>query len=353
MKHTQVMEAVEVCRVADLCPNIQGPPGCGKTRGLLEYAERIGFMAVILSLSKIYDPVDTRGIPCVVNGHTVWNPPDFIRRNGKPVMIFVDDYGNAPPTSQANLNTLFLDRELGGHPLPEGTFVVAAGNRMSDASAIHATPAALANRMVWMTMGVDLDDWCNWALPAGVPIEVVFFHRYTAGAYLYPMYNSDAVKGKCELCKKQELEPGELCAPCLRRCRAFPTPRTWEFVGKIMQQHPDPGIQFELIAGCVGVEMATEFRGSLDLYDAPSVDAILLGPNTCKVPKQPAVLYSLARALGRKATKDNLEVITAYLKRMPPEFGVLTMRDAKTRDINILTCRAAIQWMSKNNDVLM
>jgi hypothetical protein len=122
----------------------------------------------------------------------------------------------------------------------------------------------------------------------------------------------------------------------------------------VLSHKPEPAIEFELIAGCIGASSATEFKGYLDLYRAlPSLDAILMGPSNAPVPKQPAALYAVATALGRRATVNNLDAITTYIQRMPPEFGVLTMRDAKTRDMNILNCRAAIQWMTKNNDVLL
>ena len=138
MKPSQLFEALDVCRKAGRAPNIQGPPGGGKTTIVRSYTESIDYAWLLLDLPMIYDPVDTRGIPANVNGKTTWLPPDYLHFNGKPTVVFVDDYGTCPPTSQANLMSLFLSRRLGGHDLPETTFVVAAGNRITDAAAVRS-----------------------------------------------------------------------------------------------------------------------------------------------------------------------------------------------------------------------
>ena len=353
MKPSLMLDAIKVCLMAGRAPFIEGPPGSAKTELVKLVARELDHNLLALDLSMIYDPVDTRGIPCNVDGHTVWLPPDYMVMNGHPTIVFLDDLPTAPPTSQANLFSLVLDHRLGGHPLPKSCRVLAAGNRVSDSSAAHAVPAAMANRFTWLRISVDQDDWCGWGLANGIRTEVLAYHRFTGGGKLYPMYNSEGMPTKCGLCQKN-LNAGELCGSCLHSYRAFPSPRTWEFVSQMLDQKPRPEIEFDLIAGNIGIPSATEFVGYLTLYRAlPSLDAILMGPTTAPVPKDPAALYAVATALGRRATSNNLDAVTAYLDRLPPEFGVLTMRDAKNRDMNILNCRAAISWMTRNNDVLL
>ena len=353
MKPTQLMEALDVCRKAGRAPNIQGPPGGGKSSIVRQYADKIDYALLLLDLPMIYDPVDTRGIPANVDGKTTWLPPEYLHFNGKPTVVFVDDYGICPPTSQANLMGLFLSRRIGGHELPESTFVIAAGNRITDAAAVHATPSALGNRMTWLKLSVDLSDWCSWALANDVETSVIAFHRFSGGTNLYPMFNDGDTPHKCGMCDKN-LQPGELCGQCLRNNQAFPTLRSWTFVSDMLKHKPSPAVESDLIAGNVGIAKATEFIGYLKMYrQLPSLDSILLGPKVAPVPKDPAAMYAVATALGRMATPNNLDTVCQYLDRVPPEFSVLTMRDATQRDKDLTSTRAFAQWGTKHADVLL
>jgi len=87
MKPSQLFEALDVCRKAGRAPNIQGPPGGGKTTIVRSYTESIDYAWLLLDLPMIYDPVDTRGIPANVNGKTTWLPPDYLHFNGKPTVV--------------------------------------------------------------------------------------------------------------------------------------------------------------------------------------------------------------------------------------------------------------------------
>lgn len=357
MKPSQLLKALEVCRKAGRAPNIQGPPGGGKTTIVKDYADSVGYRLLVLDLPMIYDPVDTRGIPCNVNGATVWLPPEYVYRiitdGDSPWVVFVDDYGTCPPTSQANLMGLFLDRRIGGHPLPESTFVVAAGNRVTDATAVNATPSALSNRMSWLTLSVDLNDFCHYGLTHDFDTSVVAFHRFTGGAALYPMFNDAEVERPCGLCG-HTLKPMELCGKCLRNNPAFPTPRTWSFVSDVIKQKPDADIELDLIAAQVGMAKGTEFLGYLRMYrELPSVDTILLGPKMAPVPTSPAAMYAVATALGRMATNGNMDSVCQYLQRCEPEYNVLAVRDAVTRDKTLAETRAFQAWATKFGDVLM
>ncbi len=357
MKATQLTKALATCYAAGRAPNIQGPPGCGKTSIVRQFAAGIGADLLVLDLPMIYDPVDTRGIPCNVNGTTVWLPPDYIHSvvtNGShPYVIFVDDYGNCPPTSQANLMSLFLDRRLGGHTLPDSVFVVAAGNRVTDATAVHATPSALANRMTWLTLTVDLQEWCNWALLNDIETSLIAFHRFTGGANLYPTYNGSDAQATCGLCSKT-LGAQELCSACTRNHHAFPSPRSWAFVSDILRHSPGEDIELELFAGNVGQAKALEFAAYLRMFrQLPSIDSILLGPKIAPVPDDPAAMYAVATALGRVATAGNMDAINQYLTRCHPEYSVLAIRDAVNRDRSLCNTRAFQAWATKYSDVLL
>ena len=116
-----------------------------------------------------------------------------------------------------------LDRQLGEYRLPDGWTVIAAGNRETDKAVTHRMPSPLANRFVHLDFEVNLEDWVAWALKAGVKTEVIAFLRFRPGLL-------------------HSFDPK-------RNDKSFPTPRSWEFVSKILKSSPPPELEFPLIAG--------------------------------------------------------------------------------------------------------
>ena len=81
----------------------------------------------------------------------------------------------------------------------------------------------------------------------------------------------------------------------------------------------------------------------------PDIDSIIRQPNAAKVPKdEPAIMYAVAGALAAKATKDNFDKICTYTQRIAPEFQVVLMRAALSRNRNLGGHASYIQWVSKN-----
>ncbi len=117
---------------------------------------------------------------------------------------------------------------------------------------------------------------------------------------------------------------------------AFPSPRSWEFVSRILDSlgsHSNPSIEHEVIAGAVGTGAATEFTAFLRMFrDLPNIDAILLHPLQESVPENAVAQYAVASALARCASDTNFDRICLYLNRLPTEFRVLCVRDATLRE---------------------
>ena len=101
----------------------------------------------------------------------------------------------------------------------------------------------------------------------------------------------------------------ELLSAFDRDANAFPSPRSWEFVSRILDSldsQSNPSIEHEVIAGAVGTGAATEFSGFLRLLEKsfrelPNIDAILLNPLQEPVPENAAAQYAVASALARCA----------------------------------------------------
>jgi hypothetical protein len=175
---------------------------------------------------------------------------------------------------------------------------------------------------------------CPWA-----------FSPYFSQRYLVDRYSS---RGNCI----SPFRP-ELLSAFDRAQNAFPSPRCWEFLSKILDAAPTPTVEHELFAGAVGNGAATEFSGFLRMFrDLPNIDAILLNPRREPVPESPAAQYAVASALARCASDFNFDRVCAYLERMPTEFRVLCVRDASLREPALRHTSSYTKWAIEHHSVL-
>lgn len=319
-----------------------GPPGVGKSSVIRQVATARGIGLIDLRLSQL-DAVDLRGIPSVLaTGKTHWNQPTFLPTEGEGI-LFLDEINLGAPSVMAAGYQLVLDRKLGDYELPPGWIVLAAGNRTQDRTNVQQMSTALKNRFVHIDYEVNLDDWCDWALRNGVHVSVLSFIRFRPtmlNMFDAPLKGDDADK------RRQ--------AQATKDANAFATPRSWEFMSKMVTQQPDPEVEYDLFCGTVGEGAAAEFMGYLKYYrDLPNLDALLMNPSKTDVPSEPATLYALSTGLAAKATDDNFDRVVQYALRMPQEFQVLLMKDAVTRSESLTNTKAFNEWTVKNSNVLM
>lgn len=340
MRPTQVVQALGYLVAANQPVMIHGSPGVGKSDVVRQVARENDMEMIDLRLSQL-DPVDLRGVPSVDSKRkqTSWNVPDFLPRDGKGI-LFLDEINSAAQATQAAAYQLVLDRKLGDYELPKGWAIVAAGNRSTDRAIVNQMSTALKNRFTHLNYEVNNDDWCEWALKNNVAVEVLGFIRFR------PMHLNEFEQRNDSREERERVQR-------LKDAQAFATPRSWEFMSRVVQQKPDPEIEYELYTGIVGEGCAAEFMGYLKYYrDLPNLDALLMNPGKAKVPEEPATLYALATGLATKATTDNIERVVQYALRLPSEFQVLLMKDAIVRDNSLTNTKAFNEWAIKNADVM-
>ena len=303
---------------------IWGGPGIGKSDVVRQVAEakKIPLKDV---RALLLDPVDLRGLPFLSpDGQAKWATPDFLPRDGEGI-LFLDELNSATAMVQASCYQLVLDRKLGEYTLPEGWAIVAAGNRESDRGVTTRMPTPLRNRFTHLQFEVDVQEWCEWAIRTAIRPEVIAFIRFRPD--LLSIFDRDA--------------------------NAFPSPRSWAFISKILDSKPAQAIEHELIAGTVGDGAATEFSGFLATFrNLPNIDAILVNPQQEPVPDNAAAQFAVAAALSHCATDTNFDRIYTYLRRMPTEFNVMCVRDALLRQPAVKHAPAFTQWATANHHVL-
>ena len=264
---SEIATQIPILRDAGLSPFIHGPTGIGKSNIVEQFCETEELDIHVLPAAQL-DPVDARGIPVPIpeTKTTDWYPPGFLPQEGKGA-LFLDELNRANQDTQSALYQLILDGRIGDYILPDGWFIIAAGNRDIDGCMVQPMSRALKNRFTHLEMESNYEDWHKWANKKGLAEQVLAFMRWRPEAL-------DEVKSaaKDETGKAMEV---------LNNSNAFGTPRSWEFVSKGIQAGFKRGLKikdlYHIIEGNVGEGCATEFVSYCDIYmELPDIDQMLI-----------------------------------------------------------------------------
>jgi len=226
---------------------LHGPPGVGKTQVVQQLADRIGARLFDLRLTTI-EPQDLRGLPYYDHDakRTIWyRPEDLPDDPSEPAVLFLDELTAASPYLQPTVYGLLQERRVGRHVLPDGVFIVAAGNGVDDGAVAHDLGTALSDRLIHLLVRTDPADWLQrFALRRGLHPAVTAF-----------------IRGRPDL-----LDTG---AEALRKGETIAcTPRSWERVSDIVTHVPDRRQRNAMVAGTVGAAAAAEFAVVADAVAA-------------------------------------------------------------------------------------
>lgn len=326
MKPSQIAAMLQLLIAAKQPVIVWGAPGISKSAVGQQTAAALGRKAWDVRGSLI-DPVDLRGIPYIDKGRTRNAPPSFLPTVADgPTLIILEEMNRAPVMVQNALLQLTLDRRIGEYELPDTCEIIACCNRETDGGGVVKMPQALSNRFVHLLMEPDVNDWCRWAAGAGIEPATIAFIR----SFPHLLFAFDT------------------------KAKAWPSPRSWEFVSRITAQKPGNGIEHALYSGTVGEGAGVEYSAFLRMFrELPNPDAILLNPASAAVPTSPASLYAVAAALARYATPANFGRILTYLERMPIEYNVCCVQDATRREPALATGPEFTAWSVKHSEVMM
>jgi hypothetical protein len=129
--------------------------------------------------------------------------------------LFLDELPACAPDVQKAFYALLLERRLGEHALPAGTWVVAAGNRAADRALVRSLSSALVNRVFVLHVRVDNREWLAWASGNRVRAEIQGFIAFMPES----------------LMRAVPAEP-----------LPFSTPRGWAFLSKALDRAEAAGI---------------------------------------------------------------------------------------------------------------
>jgi hypothetical protein len=205
---------------------LQAAPGVGKTAIVAQAAAEGGLPCRSLLGTQIA-PEDVSGIPRIVGERSVFCPPRvLLPEEPHPFCLFLDELPACSADVQKAFYPLILERRLGEHPLPAGSWVVAAGNRTEDRALVRDLSAALVNRLFLLQVRVDAEEWFDWAERQHLREEVVLFVRYVPECLMRPVPPEpvpfSSPRAWAMLADALDLaERGGILTPAVRRALAF------------------------------------------------------------------------------------------------------------------------------------
>ncbi len=293
-----------------------GSPGVGKSSIVAQIANENKMEFVDLRLSLL-DPTDLRGIPFFDKEEktAVWAKPEFLPKSDSlsKGILFLDEINSAPPTIQAAAYQLILDRKIGEYSLPINFAIIAAGNFESDRGVTYRMPTPLANRFVHLNFDVDFEAWKEWAIKNDIDKKIVSYLSYKSeNLFLFDPKSNQ---------------------------KAFATPRSWEYVDKILKSNIPFNLLENVIGGAIGKESAIEFLNySKVMNEIPNIDDILNG-NEVAIPSKNSALFGMCVGIVYALKKDfNIEKLTNILKftlSLNDEFSMMLIQDMQRGGINL------------------
>ena len=166
-------------------PGLFGDAGIGKTAN-----ERTGWN--LLDIHYGLKPLEEiSGLPdfgktVLVNNEEIkrtnWTLPDILgdayklAENGRPVIIFLDDFHTASPGNMALGYEMFTEKKLRGYPFPPNTAFILAANVSGSKSLANPIPSPIINRIAQFNVSVDFESWkFNFAIQNKINKKILAF----------------------------------------------------------------------------------------------------------------------------------------------------------------------------------
>lgn len=307
---------------------LRGAPGVGKSTIVRTIAEELGIEFRDIRLAEM-ERVDIAGLPSVENGKTNWNVPAIWPQDPKSKgIILLDEITAAPADVQVAAYQIVLDRAIANsnYKLPDGWFIVAAGNRIEDRAVAKPMSSALANRFSHFELEANSSDWSSWAVKHDIHPSVTGFIQYRPHLL--------------HLMEKQNLEMG------------WPSPRSWERVSNVISIY-DHNIEVlrKVVFGLIGNQVGTEFMAYhkigrkfanvLEMLTNPKAEIVVPTKADEKHAIASAVSYLLWNGTSQKDDKLRIEGMFRIIDKMPPDFATVIIKHAMLGNKRVSSIEAA------------
>lgn len=303
----QLITALMIALQVNIPVLIWGEPGIGKSSTISAIAKLLN-LPIEIVISSVREPSDFAGLPIVHNGEVKLAPPSWAKRlaQAQKGILFLDELSTSPPAVQAALLRVILDKVVGDLELGKDIAIIAAANPIDSAAGGWDLAPPTANRFIHLDWKIDPKAWAkgllngwklevtdipneDWEseLPVANHIVSTFIERFSNALIKIPKDVSQSSK-------------------------AWPSPRTWHFISKILASCRANKVPKEvlelLVIGTVGEAAGAAFLDYLALMDLPDPEALLTNP-TYTFPKNRSdkvdvILASVISAVKRQMTVD-------------------------------------------------
>lgn len=237
----------------------------------------------------------------------------FKMHHDKPVIIMLDEIGKAMKAVKNVLLTLMLEHRIGDHYLPKGSIVFGTTNLLSDGVG-DMLEAHARNRVALVTVRKpDADEWIDWAIGNNVAAEIIAWVKqfpHALASY------TDA----------SQRDNPYIFNPTRAGMGAVVTPRSLEKASHIAKQRETLGdaLTISLLTGTIGESAARDMQAFFTVVDKlPTWDAILMSPETAKLPADAVARCIMVFSAITRVEKDTLAKWMTYLQRMDKEWQAL------------------------------
>lgn len=375
IKIPQAIECVKKTFKARLVPFLHGSPGIGKSAIMKKLAQDYRLFLIDLRLSQM-EPTDLAGFPQIdmarrkagyvpmdtfplageelpfyldASGQKIpvlnqdgspkidaHGQPEYQRYNGW--LLFFDEANSCPKAVQAASYKIVLDRMVGQSHLHAMCFMAMAGNLENDGAIVEPMSTALQSRLVHFELENPRDDakpWLDWASDRNLDHRITAFINYKPG--LVNNFSPDHTDFTYSCGRTLEMAHNLLQTV---------EPNDWQGVKNAQGQTVAEPNALVMLAGALGEGVAREFVTFTKVYDKlPSMNQIVLNPEGTPVPDEIDVQWALTGTIAHHATVDNIEHLLKYVKRMPIEYQVVCLRDAKRRKPQLTKSTAFQNWV--------
>lgn len=326
MNARELQEHIVTIFKAGLVPMILGSPGIGKSDIIRQIAKLHNLFVIDLRLSQC-DPTDLCGFPIHDGKRMNYAPPEHFPLQGMDIpptgydgwLLFLDEANSASLAVQSAAYKLVLDRMIGMHHLHKNVAIVMAGNKATDGAIVNRMSTAMQSRLIHLELKVDVPAWLDHAINAEFDHRVISY-----------------IEGRPEHLHKFDPKHNDLTFSC---------PRTWEFTSKLIKGKEVTPSMLPLLVGTLSAGIAHEFHAYMS-YCAklPSIQEIKENPTTVTINQDPAMLYAVSHMVAAYLTEADAPGLILFIRRLPLEFGITSVRAALKRNKALLQVPAIRDW---------
>lgn len=307
MGATEIRHAIAIAVQVGQPVLLWGDPGGGKTSVVEQLASALG-RPVEVVIGSLREASDFAGLPVRTDDGVTFVPPRWAQRcvNAPNSVVFLDELTTAPPSVQAAMLRVVLERQVGDLQLPSEVAIVAAANPPETSAGGDDLSAPLANRFLHLTWDPDPREWSAGLLSGWKSAEL-------------PMVPEDfsvnELRWRSLLAAFITARPSVLHAvpsDIGAQGRAWPSPRSWAAAYRVVAAAEAAGasrrVQQLLTSGLVGMGPAMEFMRYAEQADLPDPEAVLADPTLLRLDRRSdlvlATLAAVTAAVAAECTEE-------------------------------------------------